>query len=154
MPRFMLLLLASCLPASLGAQTFDLRFDRLTSALATLSAGDRTAVDQAIELMRKGDNNLALVRLSALNEKNPQNSSLRILTAYSMLRLGNLVGAFDEADKAEKAPNGDAYKCWFLAKLAFLKGDMAVCRKEMSHAKANGEDVKALEDDMKKRKGS
>ena len=150
----MLLLVASCLPAYLGAQTFDLRFDRLTSALATLSAGDRTAVDQAIELMRKGDNNLALVRLSALNEKNPQNSSLRILTAYSMLRLGNLVGAFDEADKAEKAPNGDAYKCWFLAKLAFLKGDMAVCRKEMSHAKANGEDVKALEDDMKKRKGS
>jgi Flp pilus assembly protein TadD len=154
MPRFMLLVLASCLPVSLGAQTFDLRFDRLTSALATLSAGDRTAVDQAIELMRKGDNNLALVRLSALNEKNPQNSSLRILTAYSMLRLGNLVGAFDEAGRAEKAQNGDSYKCWFLAKLAFLKGDMTACRREIDHAKANGEDVKALEDDMKKRKGS
>lgn len=152
MPRLFLSVFVFCLPGVSSAQVLDLRFDRLTSALAVLSAGDRTAVDQAIDLIRKGENNIALVRLSALNEKSPQNSSLRILTAYAMLRLGNLVGAFDEASRAEKAPNGDAYKCWFLANVAFLKGDMAACRREIDHAKTNGEDVKALAERIKNRK--
>jgi Flp pilus assembly protein TadD len=152
--RLVLCVLVLFLPASISAVDFDLRFDRLTAALASLSAGDRPAVNEAIELMRMGKHNIALLRLTALNEKSPQNSSLRILTAYAMLRLGDIAGAFDEARKAEEAPNGNGYKCWVLAHLAFLKGDMKACQREIGHAKANGEDIKALEDAMKKRKGS
>lgn len=151
----LLSLMLVSIPGTIEAQTFDLRFDRLASALAALSAGDRKAVDESVELIRKGESNLALVRLSGLNQNNPENSSLRILTAYAMLRLGDLVGAFDQAMKGEKAPNGNAYKCWFAAKLAFLKGDNAACRRELDHAKTHGapaDDVKALENDLKNRK--
>jgi hypothetical protein len=66
--------------------------------------------------------------------------------------VGNLVGAFEEAKKAESAPNGNSYKCWFLAKVAVLAGDRKVCRRELKHVKQAGDmvaEVTALERELK-----
>ncbi|MGA2576406.1 MAG: hypothetical protein ABSH24_10325 [Bryobacteraceae bacterium] len=137
------------------APAMDLRFDRLTSALTLLSDGDRKIVDEAVQLIREGEHVGALARLSTLTHSNPDNSSLRILMAYAQLQIGNLTGALDEAKKAHDAPNGNSYRCYFLAKIAFLTGDTVTCRRELNHAKNAGdmpEDVRQLQNDLKKSK--
>jgi Flp pilus assembly protein TadD len=134
------------------APSMDLRFDRLASALTLLSDADHKIVDEAAQLIREGEHAGALARLSTLTHSNPDNSSLRILMAYAQLQLGNLTGALDEA---KKAPNGNSYRCYFLAKIAFLAGDNVTCRRELNHAKNAGdmpEDVRQLQNDLKKAK--
>jgi Flp pilus assembly protein TadD len=133
----------------------DLRYDRLASALTLLGDGDRKVVDDAIQLIREGEHAGALARLSTLTHSNPDNSSLRILMAYAQLQLGNLTGALDEAKQAHDAPNGNSYRCYFLAKIAFLTGDNATCRRELNHTKNAGdmpEEVRQLQNDLKKAK--
>ncbi len=146
---------ASTPAAPVSAPTMELRYDRLASALTLLSDADRMIVDQAAQLIRAGENAAALARLSTLTNSNPNNSSLRILMAYAQLQLGNLTGALDEAKKAHDAPNGNSYRCYFLAKIAFLTGDTATCRRELNHAKNAGDmpdEVRALQNDLKKSK--
>jgi Flp pilus assembly protein TadD len=137
------------------APSMELRFDRLTSALTLLGDSDRKIVDEAVQLIRQGEHVGALARLSTLTHSNPDNSSLRILMAYAQLQLGNLTGALDEAKKAHESPNGNSYRCYFLAKIAFLTGDTVTCRRELNHAKNAGdmpEDVRQLQNDLKKAK--
>jgi len=138
------------------APTMDLQVERLAGALTLLSDADHKVVAEAIQLIREGQHVGALARLSTLTNSNPDNSSLRILMAYAQLQLGNLTGALDEAKKAHDAPNGNSYRCYFLAKIAFLTGDNATCRRELNHAKNAGdmpEDVRQLENDVKHAKG-
>jgi Flp pilus assembly protein TadD len=135
--------------------TMELRFDRLASALTLLNDADRKVVDEAAQLIREGEHAGALARLSTLTHSNPDNSSLRILMAYAQLQLGNLTGALDEAKKAHEAPNGNSYRCYFLAKIAFLTGDTVTCRRELNHAKNAGDmpdEVRQLQNDLKKAK--
>lgn len=139
------------LTAPLGAADFKLQMDRLTEGLKPLPKVDARVVDETIQLIQKGNHAAALVRLSELNRNNPQNSSLRILTSYAMLQLGNLLGAFEEADKAHKASDGNSYKCWFLAKVALLNGKRDVCERELKHVKGAGDmtaEARALEAEM------
>ncbi|HTQ58032.1 MAG TPA: hypothetical protein VMI94_26385 [Bryobacteraceae bacterium] len=134
----------------------DLRVDRLASALTLLNDADRKVVNDSIQLIREGENAGALARLSTLTHSNPENSSLRILIAYAQLQLGNLAGAFSEAKKAHDAPNGNSYRCYFLARIAFLTGDKVTCRRELNHVKNAGDmpnDVRQLESDLKHAKG-
>ena len=142
-------------PPPQAVPSMDLRFDRLASALTLLTDADRKIVDEAVQLIREGEHAGALARLSALTHSNPENSSLRILMAYAQLQLGNLTGALDEAKKAHEAPNGNSYRCYFLAKIAFLTGDTVTCRRELNHAKNAGdmpEGVRELQNDLKKTK--
>ncbi|MCX6625803.1 MAG: hypothetical protein NTY38_33015, partial [Acidobacteria bacterium] len=102
--------------AGAAAETLDLRPDRLAASLGKLSGGDQRAAKQALELIRKGEHSLALAQLTALTSRNPNASSIRILASYAMLQLGNLIGAFGEARKAETTSDANSYSCWFLAK--------------------------------------
>jgi Flp pilus assembly protein TadD len=144
------------LPVRSLALDFDLRLDRLSEAFQLLPDADRGTVDDVLDLLKKGQHQEALRRLDELNRMNPDNSSLRVLTAYGLLQVGNLLGAFDEARQAEKAPNGNAYKCWFLSKVALLNGDTLACRRELSHVKSSGDkslrkEVKQVEEQLKKK---
>ncbi len=130
----LLLFLASAMPA----ETMELRADRLSSSLAKLSGTDQQAAEQALRLIRKGEHSLALAQLTALTKDNPNNSALRILAAYSFLQLGNLVGAFREAKQAESSADANTYACWFLAKVSWLTGDKAICRREIGHLRHAG----------------
>jgi Flp pilus assembly protein TadD len=135
--------------------SMNLRFDRLASALTLLNDADRKIVAEAVQLIKEGENAGALARLSTLTHSNSENSSLRILMAYAQLQLGNLTGALDEAKKAHEAPNGNSYRCYFLAKIAFLTGDDVTCRRELNHTKNAGdmpEEVRQLQNDLKKGK--
>lgn len=132
---FVLMLAAASAPAD----TFDLDHARLAPALDELTEGERHAVGDAIALIRNDEHGLALARLSSLKQANPQNSSLRILAAYALLQVGNLVGAFEEAEKAHTAPNGNSYRCWFLAKVALLNGKKSRCERELEHLKRIGD---------------
>lgn len=135
--------------------SMQLQYDRLASALTLLNDADRKIVNEAAQLIREGEHAGALARLSALTHSNPDNSSLRILMAYAQLQLGNLTGAFDEAKKAHDAPNGNSYRCYFLAKIAFLTGDNVTCRREIEHVKNAGDmpqEVKQLQSDLKRAK--
>lgn len=121
-----------------GSSDFGLDYGRLSAPLEAIGAADRAAVDDAIRLIEEGEHTLALLRLSALNDNNPENSSLRILASYALLRAGELLGAFEEAERAHAAADGDAYKCWFLCKIALLNGNKDLARREVSHLREVG----------------
>jgi predicted Zn-dependent protease len=130
--------------------------DRLADALGLLPEADQKSVDEVIALIQKGDNDSALKRLNDLNKSNPENSSLRVLTGYAMLRLGNVLGALEQADKAHEAPNGNSYKCWFYSKVALLNGQTELCKRELNHVKKNGDlpaEARDLEKELRKKKG-
>lgn len=134
---------------------FDLRFDRLSEALGLLPDADQAQVKEVVDLIKKGDHQAALARLTELNGSNPENSSLRLLTSYAMLQVGNLLGAFEEANRAHEANNGNSYKCWFYSKLALLNGKTEVCKRELKHVKKAGdmpEEAKSLEKELKAKK--
>ncbi len=156
MNRIILLLCLWLVPAfSAAAASFDLRFDRLTEALGLLPDADRASVDQVVKSIKNGDHQGALARLNELNRSNPENSSLRLLTSYAMLQLGNLLGAYEEAHHAHEAGNGNSYKCWFYSKLALINGNNDVCKRELKHVKKAGDmpqEAKALEKEMKAKK--
>lgn len=150
-----LLLTLFTLAPSVHAVTFDLRLDRLAEAIGLLPENDRQAVEEVIRHIKHGENNEAYDRLSELNKTNPSNSSLRVLTSYALLQLGNAIGALEEADKAHDAPNGNSYKCLFYARIAFLNGKSDACKRELGHARKAGDlpkEVKALEEEMKRKK--
>ena len=125
--------LAAAVPAA-GAQAspFNLRFDLLTPSLGSLSSVERMKLDTAIDLIRRGEHLAAFVPLAELSKSNPKNSSLRVILAYTMLQLGNLAGAFDNAMKAEKT-HGSSYVCAFLARVAAIAGKSQVCERELNH---------------------
>jgi predicted Zn-dependent protease len=137
--------------SAVHAADVELRLDRLAPSLKLLNDQDRRIVDQAIQLIQRGEGKLALAQLSALSKSNPKNSSVRILAAYVMLEAGNLLGAFEHAKKAESSePN--SYLCWFLAKVALLTGNRDACQREVKHLKKVGDmpaETEALEKQMK-----
>jgi len=135
------------------ATEFDLNFDRLTPGIDVLTSADRDVVADTINLIKRGDHALALTRLSSLKQQNPENSSLRILASYALLQAGNLAGAFQEAEQAHEASNGNSYKCWFLAKVALLNGKKELCERELKHVKSAGDmvaEAKQLEQELAK----
>lgn len=135
------------------ADKLELKYERLNPAIDLLNSSDRNVVRDAISLLKRGDHLLALSRLAAIKEQNPDNSSLRILASYALLQAGNLPGAFEEAEAAHKAPNGSSYKCWFLAKVSLLAGKKDSCRRELEHVKKAGDmvaEVRQLEKELEK----
>lgn len=116
---------------------------------------DRGAVDAAVDLIKKGEHTVALARLYTLANKNPDVSALKILSAYSLLQVGNLVGALEQAKKAETTKDHTSYACFFLAKVAYLTGDKEACKREIKHVKGTGDfkaEIKDLEKDLKRKK--
>lgn len=152
---FLILTLLLGSAAQAGAISFDLNFDRLQEAFRLIPDSDKGAVDEVIALVKRGDHKEALARLNALNKQFPDNSSLRVLTAFALVNLGNYLGAFEEADRAHDSPNGNPYKCLFYSKVALLAGRTEACKRELQHAKDNKEqpkEIKAIEAELKKRK--
>jgi hypothetical protein len=83
-----ILLFLSILPLAIPAagESFDLRYDMLSGALSPLSDADRATVSDTIRLIKSGEHSWRWPG-SSLNRTNPQNSSLRILASYVLLRL-------------------------------------------------------------------
>lgn len=120
-----------------------------------LNMDERKVVDGAMELIRSGQHLAAFERLSVLSKSRPDNSSLHILVAYTLLQAGNIADAFREATTAHEAPNGSSYKCVFRAKIALLTGDTAACKEELGHLKRVGDqpaDLKQIDKDLKSAK--
>jgi hypothetical protein len=132
--RAALLILLSVAPSM--AQV-SLQFDRLTKFFDRLSAMDRSTIDDSVALLKKGDHSLALIKLKELTQANSTNAGVRVLLAYALLNAGNQLGAFDEAKRAEKDGH-DSYVCLFLAKVAYVAGDPAVCKREVKHVEKVG----------------
>jgi predicted Zn-dependent protease len=119
--------------------------------LQDLKPADRDAVDEAIALIRRKDHALALLSLTRLTATNPKNSALRVLRSYVLLELGNLVGALDDASSAEASGVKSAYRCWFLARVAYLAGNKPLCRREIQHVQSDphyGPEAEKLRRDM------
>jgi hypothetical protein len=109
----------------------DLR--ALTEPLQDLTPADRDTFDRAVALIKQKEHLLALVYLTGLTQRNPDNSAARVLRAYVLLELGNLSGSLEDTDAAEASGARAAYKCWFLAQLAHLAGNRPLCRREIQH---------------------
>ncbi len=116
-----------------GRVPLDLGLKALQEPLQTLSNGDRQVVDSVIGLIRENKHAQAFAFLTTLTTNNPMNSSVRVLRAYVMLELGNLTGALDDAKTAEDSGTHSAYRCWFLAQVAYVAGDKSVCLREIKH---------------------
>ena len=124
---------------------FDLDYSRLSGPLGALAQTERDTVRDTIELIKKGEHTLALNRLTALKDKNPENSSLHIMASYALLQAGNLAGAFEEAEAAHETRDGNgAYRCWFLGKVASITGNKDVLEREIAHLRRSGEMVAQL----------
>jgi predicted Zn-dependent protease len=140
-----------------AAAAQDLKVKRLNSSLRALGRSGRGAVERSLDLIRKGEHTAALAQLTGLTRDNPENSAVRVVLAYALLQAGNLAGAFDHARKAEAAPDHNSYVCLFLARVAWLAGDTAVCRRELGHVRAAGTDkaeADALERKLAQQSGS
>lgn len=109
----------------------------LAEPLQDLTPADRATVDQVIKLIQDKKHLQALTYLTDLTVRNPQNSSVRVLRAYVLLELGNIVGALGDARNAEASGSHAAYRCWFLAQVAYLAGDKPLCRREIKHLSGN-----------------
>ena len=139
--------------ASMQAALFELKFNNLKPSLSRLSPEETKIVDRSIGLIRKGENTLALAQLSTLSKANPSNSALQVLMSYALLQIGNKLGAFDAAKQAEASPDHTGYVCYFFAKVAFLTGDSATCKREIAHVKSLGlhkKEIKELESEVEK----
>ncbi len=82
---------------------------RVSGACAVEAAAERiagfhparsVAVEQAVDLMRRGDYSLALLRLSAEKKDTSVPAQARIFSAYALLVAGNTLGAFPAGDGA------------------------------------------------------
>ena len=129
---FLLLLLASQ-PASSQRLLPSLDLAGIGAPLENLRAGEKQILDEAIQLIQKGEHALALVSLSRLTESNPKNSAFRVIKAYALLQLGNVVGALSESRAAERSKPPSPYRCWFLAQVAYLAGNRSICEREIRH---------------------
>ena len=132
------LILASCVhlnasEAAPGDLQPRLDLKALAEPLQDLTPADRALVDKAIKLIDRRQHLQALTYLTELTVSNPKNSSLRVLRAYVLLELGNVVGALGDARTAEASGSHAAYRCWFLAQVAYLAGDKPLCRREIKH---------------------
>jgi hypothetical protein len=130
------LILASCMGLNAsGATSGDMqpRLDlkALAEPLQDLTPADRLTVDKVIKLIGEKQHLQALTYLTGLTASNPKNSSLRVLRAYALLELGNITGALGDARTAEGSGTPAAYKCWFLAQVAYLAGNKPLCRREI-----------------------
>ena len=137
-----LLLLNHCSPSTNAQAThLELDYTRVASHLSTLSDADRKTVEDTVMLMKRGDHRLALVRLSALNDRNPSNASLRLLASYALLQLGNLAESLAEAQRAHDAADHTAYQCYVLARVAAINGDMNRAKREVEHVNGSGDEA-------------
>lgn len=143
------------LPAYGALGVEDLKLDRLAKPITSLSVEERRIFDEAIGLIRAGNHSLALARLSGLKEANPKNSAVRVASSYVLLQAGNLLGAFEDAEKAESG-EANGYLCWFLAKVSLATGQTAACKREVEHLKTvpeYREAAKEIEKELKKKRG-
>lgn len=115
----------------------DLDLRALAEPLQDLTPAEGEIVDEAIELIKQKRHALALADLSRLIGSNPMNSALRVLRAYVFLELGNVTGALDDARSAERSGVRSSYRCWFLARVAYLAGNVPLCRREIKHVAAD-----------------
>ncbi len=135
-------MLASCAHLSASEATHGdmqprLDLKALAEPLQDLTPADRALVDKAIKLIDMKQHLQALTYLTELTVSNPKNSSLRVLRAYVLLELGNITGALGDARTAEGAGAHSAYRCWFLAQVAYLAGNKPLCRREIKHLAGN-----------------
>jgi Flp pilus assembly protein TadD len=146
-----IVLLSQAVAGGAWAAEMELKLKELQPSLSRLASGSRTTVDQAVQLIRKGQHTAALAHLTELSRANPDNSAVKVVLAYGLLQAGNLVGAFDRAKEAEAAPDHTSYVCLFLARVAYLVGDPLTCRREVEHVRQAGDyktEVRALERDL------
>ncbi len=135
-----------------GPAAFALNYDLILGPLNGPTPADRDVIQDTIRLIQNGEHTLALNRLSALSERYPENSALRILLSYVLLETGNLVGAFEQAEEAHELNGENPYKCWYLAKVALMTGHMGMCHRELEHLRNAGEmqdAVSELETELK-----
>lgn len=111
----------------------ELNLKALAAPLQDLTSPDKKVVDEAIGLIKEMRDVEAIAALTKLIQNNSGNSSLRVLRAYALLKLGNLTGALDDANVAESAGVPAPYRCWFLAQVAFLSGNAPICHREINH---------------------
>ena len=125
----------SRLPASASVEASKVTLDvkALAEPLRDLKPEEAQIVDDAIRLIQSGEHTQALLSLTRLTESNPNNTALRILRSYVLLQLGNLLGALDDARAGEGGRVRSAYRCWFLAQVAYLAGNKPLCKREIRH---------------------
>jgi predicted Zn-dependent protease len=102
--------------------------------------------------MKRGDHRLALVRLAALNDRNPSNSSLRLLSSYALLQLGNLAESLAEAQRSHDAADHGVYQCYVLAHVAAINGNKELARREIGHVNGAGDAAMKAEMEVLSRK--
>jgi len=134
--RIALALLLAAAPSA-AATMPQLEMPSLADSLRTLKAEEQRIVDETVQLIQKKEHTLAFLALSRLVKSNPKNSSLRVLRSYAALQLANLAGALEDARIAEGSGAPSAYRCWFLAQVAFLAGNAKMCRREVAHLEAD-----------------
>lgn len=73
-----------------GCAPSDFQAAPMASAIGYLTQADACSVQDAIQLTRQGDSELALVRLD-----NGSQGSLQVWTAWALLHVGTRLGAFE-----------------------------------------------------------
>ncbi len=141
----------ACAPARSVQPELDLK--AMGEPLKDVKAWDSEVVNETVRLIQQKQHAAALVNLTRLSANNPANAALRVLRGYVLLELGNATGSLEEARIAEESGSRSAYRCWFLAQVAYLAGDKALCRREIGHLTGDpvyGPKVRRLNQDLER----
>ena len=133
----------------------ELDLPALSDSMQDLRSEERQILDDALRLIQRKEHSLALVSLSRLVHENPKKAAFRVMRAYVLLQVGNSLGALDDARIAEGSGLRRAYRCWFLAQVAFLAGDDKVCKREIRHVSKHpdyGPEAQRLGQELKTQK--
>lgn len=123
------------------AHSLDFDYTRVSGPLESLTNADRKTVEDTIQLMKSGQHRLAYARLSAINQSNPSNASVRLLGSYALLQLGNLAESLAEAQRAHDANGHGVYQCYVLSRVAALNGNQELARSEAEHVNGSGDET-------------
>ena len=74
--------------------------------------------------------------LQTLQQKHGPDPSIAFFLGHVALREGRIPQAVILCTRAEKSALG-GYRCWYLANVALLGGDVNLARKEIGHAKGH-----------------
>ena len=112
----------------------DIPYEAMRAEFAQTHPDQSPQFRTATELISIGEYQQGSQVLRELNAKYPQDPSVGFFLGYVAVREGRWPEAVVLCTRAEKRAL-DGYRCWYLANVALMAGDLPLARKEILHSK-------------------
>jgi hypothetical protein len=118
------------------AQVPDVPYEAMIAEFAALHPEEKSRFQTAAQLISLGEYSQGTKLLQDLESRHAGDPTIQFFRGYVALREGRSKEAALLCTKAEKR-SLDGFRCWYLANVALLAGDVELAKKEIRHAKAH-----------------